>query len=131
MGMKGLKKLGIVLLVLLGMGVLYQLVGMGINHLATQKQTHALQEILEREISDIEIISVYAETGNTSGTGNHVDCRSCITFSTKMPEAEIASRLAEYAVFGEDSWLVYKTAEGAYTICLTKTAPFADNIEGH
>lgn len=118
-------------MVLLGLGVLYQLVGMGINHLATQKQTHALQVILEREISDIEIISVYAETGNTSGTGNHVDCWSCITFSTKMPEAEIASCLAEYAVFDEDSRLMYKTEEGAHTICLTKTVPFADNIEGH
>ncbi len=51
----------------------YEIFGMCINHLATQIQTNTLQQHLESEIPDVEIVSVYSETGNTSGTSNHVD----------------------------------------------------------
>ena len=83
--MKWLKRFGIALLVLpiilIIIFILYEIFGMCINRIATREQTNTLQMNLENEISDIEIISVYSETGNTSGTGNHVDCLSVIIFS--------------------------------------------------
>ncbi len=90
--MKWLQRLGIVVILLptmlITIFIIYEYFGMCINHLATQKQTNTLQRNLENEISDLEIISVYSETGNTSGTSNHVDCLSSIaykdyTFDTK------------------------------------------------
>ena len=71
----------------------YEIFGMCINHLATQIQTNTLQQHLESEIPDVEIVSVYSETGNTSGTSNHVDCLSSIIFSTQIQESEIEARM--------------------------------------
>ncbi len=133
--MRWLKRFGIALLTLpvtmLGIWGLYEVFGMCINHIATKEQTHILQMNLENAISDIEILSVYSETGNTSGTGNHVDCLSSITFSTEMQETEIEDCLSEYYVF--DGWSCYvdKTDNGNYIISVNTSAPFADNIEGH
>lgn len=120
--------LPITLVIVWGM---YEIFGMCINHIATKEQTNTLWMNLESEISDIEIISVYSETGNTSGTGNHVDCLSSIMFSTKMQEMEIEDCLSEYYVFDEWSCYVNKTEDGYYTIYINTSAPFADNIEGH
>lgn len=111
--------------------VLYEIFGMCINHITTKKQTNTLRTNLESEISDIEIISVYSETGNTSGTGNHVDCFSLITFSTEMEEKEIEARMSRYYVFDDRSCYVSKTEDGHYNIYINTSAPFADNIEGH
>jgi len=120
--------LPVALVIIWGM---YQAFGMYVNHNATREQTKTLQMNLESEISDIEIISVYSETGNTSGTGNHVECLSSITFSTEMRETEIEECLSEYYVF--DGWNYYldKTDDGYYIIYINTSAPFADNIEGH
>lgn len=120
--------LPITLVIVWGM---YEIFGMCINHIATKEQTNTLRMNLESEISDIEIISVYSETGNTSGTGNHVDCLSAIMFSTKMQEMEIEDCLSEYYVFDEWSCYVNKTEDGYYTIYINTSAPFADNIKGH
>lgn len=111
--------------------VIYEIFGMCVNHIATHKQTSTLQANLEKEISDIEIISVYSETGNTSGTGNHVDCLSSVIFSTEMPESEIKERMSKYYVFDEWSCYLGKMENGHYTISINTSAPFADNIEGH
>lgn len=133
--MKQLKKLGIVILslpiILVVILVLYEIFGICINHITTNKQTNTLKINLENEISDIEIINIYSETGNTSGTGNHVDCLSSITFSTKMQETEIKNCMSEYYVFDEWSCYINKTDDGYYIICINTPAPFADNIEGH
>ncbi len=133
--MKWLKKfliiilfLPIILVIVWGM---YEIFGMCINHIATREQTNTLKKNLENEISDIELLSVYSETGNTSGTGNHVDCLSSIIFLTEMPESEIEDRMSKYYVFDEWSCYVHKTDDGDYTIYLNTPAPFADNIEGH
>ena len=109
---------------------LYEIFGMYINHITTKEQTNTLRTNLESEISDIEIISVYSETGNTSGTGNHVECLSSITFSTEMRKTEIEECMSKYYVF--DGWNYYlnKTDDGYYTIYINTSAPFADNIEG-
>ncbi len=73
--MKWLKRTGLALLLLpviiIAVFILYEIFGMCVNHIATGRQTNKLQVNLEKEIPDIEIISVYSETGNTSGTGNH------------------------------------------------------------
>ena len=129
------KRFGIVILslpiALIAVWVLYEIFGMCINHIATKNQTNTLRTNLESEISDIEIISVYSETGNTSGTGNHVDCMSLIMFSTEMQETEIKDCMSKYYVFDEWSCYVNKTDDGYYIIYINTSAPFADNIEGH
>lgn len=133
--MKWLKRFGVAFLslpmILLVIFVLYEALGMCVNHIATQKQTNAMQMHLEREIPDIEIISVYSETGNTSGTGNHVDCLSSIIFSTEMQVTEIEDCMSKYYAFDEWSCYVNKTEDGYYKIYINTSAPFADNIEGH
>ncbi len=133
--MKWVKRFGIVMsslpIVLVVVWVLYEIFGMCINHIATKEQTNTLRRNLEREISDIDIISVYSETGNTSGTGNHVDCLSFIIFSTQMQETEIEDCMSKYYVFDEWSCYVNKTNDGYYKIYINTSAPFADNIEGH
>lgn len=133
--MKWLKRFGVAVLVLpiilfVIWGV-YEVFGMCINHIATRKQTNTLQMNLENEIYDIEIVSVYSKTGNTSGTGNHVDCLSSIIFSTEMQKTEIEDRMSNYYMFDESSCYVSKTDDGYYTIYINTSAPFADNIEGH
>ena len=111
--------------------VLYEIFGMCINHITTKKQTNTLRTNLESEISDIEIISIYSETGNASGTGNHVDCMSSIIFSTEIQETEIEDCMSKYYVFDEWSCYVDQTDDGYYKIYINTSAPFADNIEGH
>jgi hypothetical protein len=86
-----------------------------------------LQTNLESEISDIEIISVDSETGNMSGSGNHVDCLSSIIFSTELQETEIENCMSKYYFFDEWSCYVNKTDDGYYKICINTSAPFADN----
>ena len=147
--MKWIKRLAVVILALpiaiASIFVIYEIFGLCVNHIATKIQTDTLQANLESQISDIEIISVYSETGNTSGTGNHVDCLSYIVFSTSMKEDEIKDCISKY--YDElDEWhfFVSKTEEldkwnfsvpkaedGYYIIYVNTSAPFADNIEGH
>ncbi len=116
------------LLVLWG---LYEVFGMCVNHIAAREQTAALQRNLEQEIPDLEVVRVESETGNTSGTGNHVECLSSITFSTEMKEAEIQERMSEYYTLDGWSGSVKRTEDGHYVITVVTSAPFADNIEGH
>ena len=134
-GMKQLKRIawGLVWapLLLIGALILYEAVGMGVNHLATEKQTKQLIADLKTEVPDIELIDVHSETGNTSGTGNHVDCLSSVTFSTKMQRSDLEAKL--YRRYPYDAWACYlsQTEDGYYLFYLNTSAPFADNIEGH
>lgn len=133
--MKWVKRIGITVLllpVLLIMAVIaYEIFGMAMNHRATDRQTGKLQADLRNEIEDMEIQKVYSETGNTSGTGNHVECLSIITFSTGMAEEEIKGRMSEHYAF--DGWDCYIELEedGSYTFYLRSSAPFPNNIAGH
>lgn len=133
--MKYLKRIGLALLylplLLIALIILFEIFGMCVNHIATNRQTSELKKHLEKEISDIEIVDVYSETGNTSGTGNHVDCVSSITFSTEMQEFEIKQVMSEYYEFDEWCCYVNKTDDGNYLFYLNTSAPFSDNIEGH
>ena len=109
----------------------YEIFGMCINHLATQIQTNTLQQHLESEIPDVEIVSVYSETGNTSGTSNHVDCLSSIIFSTQIQESEIEARMSKYYTFNDWDCYINQTDDGNYMFYVNTSAPFPDNIEGH
>lgn len=133
--MKWLKRVGLAFLllpiILIVIFVLYEIYGMCANHMATEKQTNTLQQRLESEIPDVKIISIYSETGNTSGTGNHVDCLSSIKFSTAMQETEIEDCMAKYYVLDEWSCYIDTTEDGYYTVYINTSAPFADNILGH
>jgi len=133
--MKRLKRAGLVLLflpiVLIVFWVLYEIFGMCINHMATKHQTDRLQSALESRIPDIKILKIYSETGNTSGTGNHVDCLSSITFSTGMQDSEVKSVMSEYYDFEESGCYVIQTDDGNYLFYINTSAPFPDNIEGH
>lgn len=131
--MKWLKRIGAAVLVLPVVlpiiFIMYETFGMCVNHLATKRQTDKLQINLEKEIPDIKIVRVYSETGNTSGTGNHVDCLSSVIFSTGMQKSEIESSMSKYYQF--DEWYLDKTKTGQYLFYLNTTAPFEDNLEGH
>jgi len=133
--MKWLKRAGIAVfalpVILAVSWISYEIFGMCINHMATKEQTETLQVNLENEISDIEIADVYSETGNTSGTGNHVECLSRIAFSTELGEDEIENCMSKYYAFDGVGCYVDQTDDGYFTICVNTSAPFADNIEGH
>lgn len=133
--MKVLKRIGLVILslpiFLIVFFILYEIFGMCVNHMTTRHQTDQLQANLEKEISDFKIVEVYSETGNTSGTGNHVDCLSAITFSTEMQDMEIKNSMSKYYHFDEWNCFVTKTEDGNYLFYLNTSAPFRDNIEGH
>lgn len=133
--MKNLKKIAAAIfslpLVLARLWVGFQIFGFWVNHRATDRQTRRLRENLEREIPGVEILSTYSETGNTSGTGNHVDCLSAATFSSDLEPAEIENRLSDCYTFDGVGCYITESPRGGYTICITSSAPFPDNIEGH
>lgn len=133
--MKLFKRAGAVLIslpvLLLAFFVFYEVFGICVNHMSTRQQTDQLLENLEQEIPDLTILTVHSETGNTSGTGNHVDCLSSITFSTEMQEFEIRNRLSKHYSFDEWACYLAGTEDGNYLFYLCTSAPFADNIEGH
>ncbi|MBD5516880.1 MAG: hypothetical protein HDR06_20170 [Lachnospiraceae bacterium] len=133
--MKWFKRIGMAILFLpfiLILGVIvFEIVGMSVNHAATDRQTKKLQADLTEGISDLEIINVNSETGNSSGTGNHVECMSTIIFSTEMNESEIEEAMAAYYDFDNEYCIIRKEENGTFSIYLATTAPFPDNIEGH
>lgn len=133
--MRWIKRIGITILllpvILIMIFVAYEIFGMCMNHRATDRQTRRLEADLISEIPDGEILDVYSETGNTSGTGNHVECLSAITFNTEMAEEEIRERMSKHYTIDDWDCTVNKTDEGFYTFLLKTSAPFPDNIEGH
>lgn len=118
-------------LILIGIFIFYEMFGMCVNHLATARQTKQLAAVLKTEVPDIELIDVHSETGNTSGTGNHVDCLSLITFSTKMGQSDLEKKLYQYYEYDEWTCFLSQKENGDYVFRLNTSAPFADNIEGH
>ncbi len=133
--MKLFKGIGITILflpfILMAGIIMFEIVGMCVNHAVTDRQTKKLQADLTERISDIEIINVDSETGNASGTGNHVECMSIITFSTGMAESEIKTAMPESYDFDNECCVIEEEEDGFYSIYLESVAPFPDNIEGH
>ncbi|SKB98702.1 hypothetical protein SAMN06296386_11228 [Lachnospiraceae bacterium] len=113
-------------LLLIAFMIVIEFVGYFANHAATDRQTKELRNVILQEIDDAEIIDEYSETGNTSGTGNHVDCLSRISFSSDKNQETIAEILdTNY------EYLELKSEKGIYIVTLNTSAPFPDNIEGH
>ncbi len=96
-----------------------EVVGYFANHAATDRQTKELRNVILQEIDDAEIIDEYSETGNTSGTGNHVDCLSRISFSSDKNQETIAEILdTNY------EYLELKSEKGIYIIAARKPMVF-------
>ena len=77
-------------LLLIAIFILIEIVGYVANNATTYKQTKELTSYIEKSIEDAGIVDVYSFTGNTTGTGNHVECESVVTFNSDMPEDEVA-----------------------------------------
>lgn len=144
-----------VLLILLF--IAYEIMGMIVNHVATGRQTNTLEKVICEQISDAEIIDTYSETGNTSGTGNHVDMLSVIVVRTSEDLNTIKDKLKEFDIEEDeyDFWIeTMESVESArqeddyrypfcealelpedrkncYMVYKNDSAPFTDNIEGH
>ncbi len=111
--------------------IIFEIIGMCANHVTTDRQTDKLQTDLTEKIPDIEIVHVSSETGNASGTGNHVECMSTIIFSTEMTEDEIKAALSEYYTSDNQYCTIKKEDGNSYSVYLESAAPFPNNIEGH
>ncbi len=111
---------------LLALFVVIEVVGSIANHAATNKQTNELTAYIEKSIEDASIIDTYSFTGNTSGTGNHVECESMITFNSDMSEDDVDHIFEVRYKYRE-----LEKKDGSYVITVYGDAPFPDNIEGH
>lgn len=132
--MKYLKRVGLGLLcapfALIALFILFELFGMCVNHIATGVQTHQLQKHLAAEVDDLEILDVQSQTGNSSGTGNHVDSVSIVTFTSGKTCDELTDCMDAYYDF--DMWLCrIDETDAGFQFYLNTRAPFADNIGGH
>lgn len=72
----------------------FELVGMMVNSLAASKQTRQIQRNLQDAWQNVTIIDTYSETGNTSGTGNHVDMSSVVAFKVDKDLDEIIEKMS-------------------------------------
>ena len=112
--------------------ILFELFGMIVNHTSTGIQTNRLRRDIADVIPNAEIISVESQTGNTTGTGNHVDCLTQITFKSKLSLSDVRDKLDDTYEWNDLNCYVEEMEEtGEYLFFLRKRAPFANNIEGH
>ena len=143
-------------LVLIGLFILYEAVGMAVNHAASAWQTKNAIDLLNTGLSSVEIVDSYTETGNTAGTGNHVDMLTAVIFKTDASLSEIEElidrnygldqwncwieEMENIAAFREKNPYVYPfiaemevpdNLEHTYLLYINNSAPFVDNIEGH
>ena len=72
----------------------YEMGGAIVNNFTTINQTCKLRDNIEETIPDSEIVNAVSETGNSTGTGNHVDCLSLVTFSTDLSLTEVQDKFS-------------------------------------
>lgn len=143
-------------IVLILLVIAFEIAGMIVNHTATWRQTGKLQNVIEKELTNAEVIDTYSETGNTSGTGNHVDMLTVVVFRTDDSISDIEDKLKDHYEFDEwacwienlvtiaeiheqdsyryqfcDEMDIPERSDNCYLMYLNQSAPFADNIEGH
>ncbi len=141
---------------LIGLVILHEVVGMVVNHTASARQTRNAVSLLHTGLVSVEIVDSYTETGNTSGTGNHVDMLSAVIFKTDAGLVEIEAlidrnygldmwncwieEMEKVTAFREENPSFYpyvaemrvpKNLEHTYLLYINNSAPFVDNIEGH
>ncbi len=113
--------------ILLIVGIfLFEIVGMIVNHAVADKHVKNLKTYIESSIDDVTISDVYSFTGNTTGTGNHVECESKVTFETALTKEEVESVISEKYEYHE-----LEIEDGSYVVTVYGDVPFRDNIEGH
>ena len=113
-------------LLLIALYIVMEIVGYVANHATTYMQTKGLTAYIEKSIEDVSIAEVYSFTGNTTGTGNHVECESKVTFNSGLSEDEVSQVFEKK--YKEH---VLEKKDGSYVITVYGDAPFRDNIEGH
>lgn len=136
--------------------IAFEIFGMVVNHSATLFQKSELKKTLKQEFSDVKILDDYSKTGNTSGTGNHVDMLTVVVFQTDEEFSVIQDKLSGRYDLDEWSFYVKKIDEmeqdrkedgytpyyyeyldipedtsHCYLVFLCERAPFEDNIQGH
>lgn len=136
-------------IILIALFIAFEIFGAIVNSAATSKQTSQVIHDIETLLHDPVVSDAYSETGNTSGTGNHVDMLSIIVFQTDDSIKEIIEKLQDKYDFNE--WYcrvevlgdiqekpdVYKNltlpdkADNCYVFYLNRSAPFRGNIAGH
>ena len=84
------------------------------------------QKLKGRKHEEATIVDAHSFTGNTSGTGNHVECESKVTFNSDMAEDEV-DRIFD----AKYKYRELENEDGSYIITVYGDAPFPDNIEGH
>ena len=92
---------------LIALFVVIEVVGNVANHAATIVDSHSF-------------------TGNISGSGNHVECESMVTFNSDMAEDEV-DRIFD----AKYEYRELEKTDGSYIITVYGDAPFPDNLEGH
>ncbi len=116
----------VVPLLLIVLFIIIELFGYAANHVATSKQTKKLIGYIEMSVEDANITDTYSFTGNTSGTGNYVECMSQVTFESDIGEDELES------IFGKQyKYYDMEVNNNNFVITVHGDAPFPDNIEGH
>ncbi len=148
--------IGCVPVILILLFIAYEIMGMIVNHVATGRQTDTLEKVICEQIPDAEIVDTYSETGNTTGTGNHVDMLSVVIVHTEEDLDTVKEKLRQFDVGDEYAfWIqtmeaVEKARQeydylygfldamelpddpgGCYLVYKNDSAPFVDNIEGH
>lgn len=113
-------------IILIALFIVIEIVGCIANHATTDKQTKELTAYIEKSIEDASIIDTYSFTGNTTGTGNHVECESKITFNSDMSEDDVDRIFAAQYKYRE-----LEKKDGSYIITVYGDVPFPDNMEGH
>lgn len=137
--------------------IIFEMVGMTVNYYATKHQTRELERAVRKSIDDADMVDSYSETGNTSGTGNHVDMLSVVVFKTDKGKGDV-EKFVKTSYPDIDEWGFYVEAiesmeknkrenewvpmyyeqltlpedkTDCYLVYLCTPAPFEDNIEGH
>ena len=157
---KILKRIGICIIALPLVAIIFfigfELVGAMVNSVATSKQTGQIQRNLQDTWQNVTILDTYSGTGNTSGTGNHVDMFSVVAFKVDEDLDEVIGKMSGgYEFNATDCWIeeldvviAYHESDSAYYRFLddmelpedtercfifvrNQAAPFADNIAGH
>ena len=108
------------------LGINTEFVAVGIEQKAGYYECQKCFAYIEKSIEDARIIDTYSFTGNTSGTGNHVECESKITFNTDMSEDDV-----DHIFEARYEYRKLEKKDESYTITVYGDAPFPDNIEGH
>lgn len=135
--------------------IAFELIGITVNHYATSQQTKSLKKTILSVAPESEILDTYSETGNTSGTGNHVDMLSVILVKTDAEFSVLENSFNGYYLSDDCAfWIeetdsvksrydecslpsfyeflsVPKETQSTYIVYLCQPAPFADNMEGH